>query len=215
MSFNLQTGFKDDTDGDVIIRLRHLAVIFDGLDAYKTELPPWIPGGKQFREHADKLEEVVNLPGSDKAKEEERIAVREKSVRTVNLAVQYVTMYSEHHNDPSLLENLGLEVKHRNYSRDPRLPEKVERLIVKDDLENPGAIMVQVNNGFGKKGSLEFQITDGDPANEASWRTVDHYFTCKFDVKGLEPVKRYHVRARFKTAAGNGAWSDVANIVVS
>lgn len=215
MSFNLQTGFKTDTDGDLIVRLRHMAVIFDGLDAYKTEIPPWIPGGKQFREHADRLEEVVNLPGSDKTKEEERIAVRERSVRTVNLAVQYVTMYSEHHNDPTLLEKLGLEVKQRNYSRDRKLPGKVEKFIVKDDSENTGAIVIHLNNGFGTKGSAELQITEGDPTDEASWRTVDHYFTCKIVVKGLEPVKRYHLRARFKNPAGSGPWSDVANVVVT
>lgn len=213
--YNLQTGFKNDTDGDLIIRLRHLAAIFDGLNAYKTELPPWIPGGKQFREHADQLEEVVNLPGSDKAKEEERIAVREKSVRTVNLAVQYVTMYCEHNNDPSILENLGLEVKHRSRSRDRKLPGKVEKFVAKDDSENTGAIIIYVNNGFGTKGSVELQITDGDPTDEVSWRTVDHYFTCRIEVKGLEPVKRYHLRVRFKNPAGNGPWSDVANVVVT
>ena len=214
MTFILETSFKDDTDGDVIVKLRHMATLFDSHDAYKTDLPPWIPGGRQFREYADRLEQLVNLPASDKTRDDEKIAVREKSVKTVNLAVQYVTMYSEHLNDPTLLENLGLQVKHRNYSRDPRLPGKVERFLVKDS-EDTGAIEVQVNNGFDKKGSLELQIAEGDPANEASWRTIDHYFTCRIKVKGLEPVKRYYLRARFKTAAGNGPWSDVANVVVS
>lgn len=215
MSYTLQMSFKDDTDGDLIIRLRHMASLFDNLAAYKVEIPPWIPGGKQFREHADRLEEVVNLPGSDKTKDEERMAVREKSVRTVNYAVQYVTMYSDHHNDPTLLENLGLEVRQRSYSRDRKLPGKVDKFNVKDDSENTGAIIVHVNNGIGKKGSIELQITEGDPADEASWRTIDYYFTCKIDVKGLEPVKRYHLRARFKNAAGNGPWSDVAKVVVT
>ncbi len=215
MNFILQTSFKDDTDGDLIVRVRHMANILDNLDAYKTELPPWIPGGKQFREHADRLEEVVNLPGSVKTKEEERIAVREETVKTVNFAVQYITMYSTHINDPSLLENLGLEVKHKTYSRNRKLPGKVEKLIAKDDAEKSGAIVIQVNNGIGKKGSVELQITEGDPTDEASWRIVDYYFTCKFHVEGLEPVRRYHLRARFKNSEGNGPWSDVATVVVS
>lgn len=215
MESPLETNLKDLSHGDYALKLKYLANLFDNHRAYQgTNLPPWIHGGQHLREHADLIIEAIEAAEQDKSKEEEILAAREKSDRSLNFAVQYVTMYSDHHNDPTCLGGLGLEYKHKIYNKEKRLPEQPTKLIAKNE-EGAGDVVLFTNNGFGQKGSIEVQINDGDPADEASWRTWDHYFNCKIEIKGLEQVKKYYFRVRFKNSAGYGPWSKVVALVVN
>ena len=210
-----ETNFKELSDGDFILKLKSLGILFDVHPAYQTSVPVWVPGGGHFRRHADNLEQAVAAAATDKSKDEERIGIREQGAKAINFASSYVAMYAAHHQDPGALLNLGLELKHKTYNRDAskKLPLKPTKFSAKDD-EGVGNMVAFVNNGFGK-GSVQLQITDQEPQDEASWRTVGHFYKCRMEVKGLEPVKRYYLRARFRNAAGNGPWSDVISLVVT
>lgn len=214
MESPLETNLRSLSDGDFLLKLRYVAGVFDSHPAYQTGLPEWIHGAQQLRQHADLMNEAIEVATKDKSKEAEIAAAREKCARSLNFAVQYVTMFADHKNDLSLLENLGLEFKHKNYTKERKLPEKPIKLIVKNE-EGVGDIIIFTNSGFGLKGGVEVQINDGNPAEESSWRTYDYYFSCRIEIKGLEPVKKYYFRVRFKNGAGYGPWSEPVSLVVN
>ena len=213
MSLSLDTNFKFLSDGDFILKLNSLADVCDGHPAYKGGVPECIPGGPQFRECAEQLTHAVAAAERDKAKEGEKVAVRAKGERKITHAAQFLVMYSYHNDDPTLLHNVGLELKHKAHSSGSKaLPKKPSKFRVTNGKVS-GGIVALSNNGFGK-GSIELQITDGDPTDEARWRTLDFFYGCKMEVNGLEPVKKYHFRSRFRNAAGYGPWSEIVVLVV-
>lgn len=198
------------------MKLRYVAGVFDSHPAYQihTGLPAWIHGAQQLREHADLMNEAIEAANRDKCKEVEIALAREKCARSLNFAVQYVTMFADHQNDPPLLQNLGLEFKHKIYAKEKKLPEMPTKLVAKNE-EGPGDVIVITNNGFGQKGSIDLQINEKDPTDESSWRTLDHYFNCRIEIKALEPIKKYYFRVRFRNSVGYGPWSKVVGLVVN
>lgn len=214
MDSPLETNLKWLSDGDFVLKLRYVAGVFDSHPAYQIGLPAWIHGAQQLREHADLMNEAIEAANRDKSKEVEIAAAREKCARSLNFAVQYVTMFADHQKDPKLLENLGLEFKHKIYAKEKKLPEMPTKLVVRNE-KGVGDIVIFTNSGFGQKGGTEVQINERNPADEVSWKTYDHYFKCKIEIKGLEPVKKYYFRVRFKNGAGYGPWSEVVSLVVN
>lgn len=211
---DLAISFKGLSDGDFILKLRHLAPLFESHPAYRHDgLPPWIHGGPHFREHADLMTEALEVAANDKTLEPAVAAARERAVKSIQYAVQYVVMYSDHQQDPTPMGTLGLEFKQKAYGKNKNVPGKPTKYSVKNGKDS-GDIIIQINNGFGSKGSVEVQMTTGDPADEGSWRLLGHYLKCKIEVSGLEPVKKYYFRARFQNTAGYGPWSDVVVLVV-
>lgn len=214
MESPLETNLKSLSDGDFLLKLRYVAGVFESHPAYQTGLPVWIHGAQQLREHADVMNQAIEAATRDKNREAEIAVARGKCAKSLKFAVQYVAMFADHQNDPSLLENLGLEFKQKTYTKEKKLPEKPNKLVVRNE-EGIGDIILFTNNGCGQKGRVEVQINDGNPTDESSWKTYDHYFTCKIEIKGLEPVKKYYFRVRFKNGAGYGPWSEVVSLVVN
>jgi hypothetical protein len=214
MESPLETNLKNLTDGDFLLKLRYVAGVFDSHPAYQIGLPEWIYGAQQLREHADLMNQAIEAATKDKSKEAEIAVARDKCARSLHYAVQYVAMFANHRNDPSLLENLGLEFKHKIYAKEKKLPEMPTKLVAKNE-EGAGDVLVITNNGIGQKGSIELQINDKEPADESSWKTLDTYFNCRMEIKALEPIRKYYFRVRFRNAVGYGPWSKVVGLVVN
>lgn len=205
---------KELSDGDLALVADTMADDLDEHPAYKDKNnPPCIPGPPKFREHAVALKRISAAAKQDGSKEGERQLVRENTVQDITFASQFVVMFSAHEKDPSLLEKLGLETRHRSYNREPlRKPEKPSKFIVKHTGVS-GNIYASINSWEGK-GSVELQISDGDPADEDSWRTLNIFHSCRMRVDGLEPARKCHFRARIRNDVGTGPWSEVVELII-
>lgn len=206
---------NDLSHGDLILRTRDFARYCEEHRAFKEGAPPCVPGPAHYRELADSLTSAVQGGAGDTQKEAEAQAIRERIVRSMTFTAQFIVMFSDHHNDPGLLK-IGFEMKTRPpYKKVARtvLPPRPSKFTVTDDKE-PGTIYVTVGNR-PRNGSVEVQVTDGSPADEASFWRLGNFYECRFKAKGLQSVKKYHVRCRFDTPAGPGPWSEIIAVVVS
>jgi len=206
---------KDLSDGDLALQLEMSADIFEDHQAYKgKDLPPWIIGAADLRAYAVELKHASAAAKQEEGKVSPRlIAAREKGIQGLMFAYQYVVMFSAHENDPTLLDNIGLETRHRSYSKEPiREPEKLSKFIVKHTGVS-GSINASVANWEGK-GSVELQICERNPADEASWRTLNIFHSCRMRVDGLEAAKRCYFRVRLRNDAGTGPWSEVFELII-
>lgn len=212
-----ETYLVDLGDGDFILRMRHFADKIESHAAYRGPPPDWVPGAGRIRGDADQLSVLVAAVAEDKQREPERAACRLRGSRDMTFATQWIVMFADHHNDPSLLENLGLELKQRSYTHrtdaSTRLPGRPGKLSVKNIERKSGSIAVIVSKWQGK-GSVELWYCDTDPKDEAAWRKLKTSYDCRFHQDGLEPVKKYHFKARYDSPAGPGPWSDVVTLVV-
>lgn len=216
----LDTNLKSLTDGDFVIVLKDVGKAIQGHAAFQGELPEWIPNWKKLFDHSDLLAEAISKTNRDKSNEADKIAQRKRAQQAINFTVQYLTMYSVHHNDPSALENIGLAIKHKSYNRDARraAPGKLEKLEiyeVKDDKGEETDRLLIVVGKLPERGSVELQYTD-NPDDPSSWQTAYHLYEARsYMAKGnLERVKKYYFRGRYCTAGGVGEWSKVLKHVV-
>jgi len=207
---------RDLSDGDLALQLEIMADILEDHRAYKgQDLPPCIPGPPNFREHSVELKHASAAAQLDENAEPGRIAaVRENSIQDLTFSIQYVVMFSTHEKDPTLLDKLGLETRHRSFTKETlRVPDKPTKFSVKHNTGSSGSVNASTNSWEGK-GSVELQICEGDPADEASWRTLNIFHSCRMRVDGLEPARRCYFRARLRNDAGNGPWSDVVGLII-
>jgi len=205
---------SDMSDGDVILTFKDFAGRCERHPAFRDGFPVCVPGPEHYTDLAESLTQIVMAGHQDKNTEQQKLAIRERGVRSMTFTTQYIVMFSDHHNDPSLLNDLGLELMRRtSYKKMRQAPPVPSRLQVKD-LPEPGAISVSVSNR-PSKGSVEVQVNEVSPTSEESWRRLGNYYQCRFTARGLDSVKKYYVRVRFDTSAGPGPWSEVVTVVVS
>lgn len=209
----LDVNYKDLSNGDFILKLEQLANTLDPHPAFKDP-PPWVSGPIQFRQYAQAMRVAASAAEQDEATAAEQEAARANAQKALYFSAQFLVMFADHHQAPDMLQIVGVAQKTRGGSRDMKksLPSKPTKFSA--TAEKSGVVLVLVNHGF-EKGGIEVQICAGDPTTEASWRTYDHYYACRFEIKGLESVKKYYLRVRFKNAAGAGPWSDVETVVVN
>lgn len=200
--------------GDVIFKFRDFADRWERHAACQGA-PDCVPRPSLFRELADQLSKALADEVDNKEMDDLITELREKGRRAMIFAGQFTVMFSDHHRDPNLLNGLGLDIKTRTYHKADHaaLPPVVSKFTV-EDLRESGAILVKVS-GRPRIGSVEVQVTEGSPLDESSWKRVGNFYESRFEVKGLEPVRKYYVRTRFDAPAGPGPWSQILTIVVS
>ena len=215
MSERFHIDFSDRSDGDLILTFRDFAVRCERHPAFRNGYPECVPGPPRYVNFAESLTQLVMTGPQDKNTEQQKLAIREMGARCMTFTAQYVVMFSHHHNDPSLLNDLGLElVRRATYKKERQAPPAPSKFQVKDLPEEPGAISVSVSNR-PSKGSIEVQVNEVSPTSDESWRRLGNYYECRFTARGLGSVKKYWVRARFDTSSGPGPWSEVIAVVVS
>ena len=205
---------KDLSDGDLALEFETMADLMEEHLAFKDQnLSPCIPGPAQIRAHALEIKQTSTAAKLDTTKEPERLAAREKAVQSAKFSCQYVVMFSTHANDPSLLDNVGVErVRKATRSTAVKIPDKFKKFTVTHGKES-GTVKVYVNSWEGK-GSVEVQICYGDPSLQESWQTSKLFHSCHFTMKGLEPARRTYFRVRLLNDAGVGPWSDVVELII-
>ena len=204
---------RDEGDGDLAFQLETTAGLLDDHPAYRNQNhPPWVVGPTHLRECAVELKQASVAAKHDNSKEPERLLARDNAIQSLTFTGQFVFMFSVHAKDPTVLE-IGLDLRHRSFTKDPPTrPEKPSKFTVKHTGVS-GCIYASINAWEGK-GSVELQICEGDPADEAAWRILDIFHSCRMRASGLEPASKCHFRARIQNDAGKGPWSEVVDLII-
>ena len=202
------------SDGDVILAFKDFASHCERHPAFKSGFPSCVPGPPLYYDLAESMTQIVMGGPQDKIAEQQKQEIRYRGARSMTFTSQYIVMFADHHNAPSMVNELGLELVRRPaYKKGRQIPPMPSKFQVKD-AEEPGAIHISVSNR-PSKGSVEVQVNEVSPSSQESWRRLGNYYECRFISRGLDSVKRYYVRVRFETSAGPGPWSEVLTIVVS
>lgn len=208
------TGLRDLSDGDLALCGETLADHLEEHPAYKgQDVVICIPGPVVLREHSQQVKQASNAARQDPSKEPLRLAARDRMIQSIKFSCQYVVMYATHTNDPSLLDGIPVNRTHKApRTTTVKLPKKFDKFRVSHG-DKSGAVKAYVNSWEGK-GSVDTQVSYGDPASEESWQALKMSHYCHFAVEGLEPARRAYFRARLMNDAGIGPWSEVVELII-
>jgi len=202
----LDTNFNEYSDGEFIILQRQFAGKLE-VNPLSNSLPEPIPGPQRHLEYADQLTREYDAFGKSGGK----LPTRPEAEEAIKVTATYFCMVAWSRKDPSVIENLGLEQKTRNYSKHlDEVPAPPGLMVLKNDKKR---VWITIP-GLPRKAHIELQINEVNPADESAWRLFDTLFISRNELKGLTRVKEYWFRARFHTAAGVSAWSEVVCHVV-
>ncbi|ACH39967.1 hypothetical protein Gbem_2964 [Citrifermentans bemidjiense Bem] len=211
--FDIQ-GLKDLGDGDLALQGENIADLMEDHEAFKDQtIPSCIPGPTRIREDAQQVKQTSTAARLDPSKEPERRAAREKMIQSIKFSCQYVVMYSEHTDNPGLLDTIGVDRAHRAPRNSAiKAPTSFYKFTVTHG-KKPGSIKVHVSSWEGK-GSVDMQICFGNPGLEESWQPLKIAHHCNFTVEGLETARRAYFRARLLKDAGVGPWSETVELII-
>jgi len=211
----LDTNYSGLSTGDFIMRMVTVAEKMEGHACFPDDCPEYVTRQEKLLKLADRLRVLDDaVAGGDTQKAAEKKALRAESEQCLIFNAQHIVMLSMHRKDPQLLLNAGYDLKQKSYNRKAEnvLPNMPAKFFVKNGKVS-GSILATVNRAQNV-GSIELQVTDGDPLDESSWKTMPMFYHCRMEVTGLEPVKKYHFRTRYHNSGGFGPWSLVVALVV-
>jgi len=199
---------------DLILTVSNIADHLESHPAFQNA-PEHVPGPPKLRQQVDDLTKVAHAIANGETHRKQELKDLQVGVeRSVKFAAQHVVMVSIYKNDPTFLQNTGLEPKQRNYTRhfDQNVPAQPIGLDVKHS-GTSGTVIVTVKSASDVV-TRELQVALGEPSLETSWRTVGFYGKCKIVVSGLEPATRCHFRIRGVNDAGAGPWSATVALII-
>lgn len=182
---------------------------------YQEAGPPTVPDGHELKETGISYNALnTAVKAGDNSKKAEREALREKTVQQLVLALTWAAMRSVRENKPSLVANLGVELKKKGQSRSSIHP-LVGAPKDPDVKHGPksGTVLLNVTKVPGAVTYI-VQACQGDPSREESWSHEWQFIKCKGnEVTGLEPGKTYYFRVRCLGHAGHGPWSSIVSLM--
>ncbi len=213
------TNLNELSINDFIALLLTVADKTDLHPALKEGLPEYFSGGEKLREMAGNLRQLRDAAatGNREAKAE-KMAAWEAGKLAVAMNAQHLTMLSLHRKDPSLLNNIGLELKQRQQGGKSSVNVLAETPVVTaKHVQGPsgpvsGSIVVVISRAKNTI-PFEMQMTD-DPSNESSWSSQGIHQKSRIEYHELEPAKRLYFRVRYHVDGKTSQWSPTANIIV-
>jgi hypothetical protein len=195
----------------------YLGGIGDALEVHAgyQNLPEEVPNAGKFRDLARRLTEAVKAAQyGDRLKKAELDAIRvEGEEATIALANWAVIRYLVN-KDSSLLANLGIAPKKAVVKNSNQVSVTAPQKVSAARGKLQGSVVLKASQMKGCA-SLEVQFCQGDPLQEASWSTGEHFPHCShMELKGLEPGKIYHFRVRYLGNDGHGPWSAIVSLMV-
>ena len=210
----LETSLTGLSASDAILKVKNVAAHL-GVHAAFEDAPEHVPGPVKLLQFTDEMTTLVHAiaDGASHRKQELK-DLQANMERAVTLAAQHVIMVSIYRDDPTLLQNTGLELKQRNYTRhsDLKIPGQPAKFNAKHGRVSK-TVMITVQSDSDVV-SRELQVCDGDPSLESSWRLVGFYGKCKIEVTGLVPASTCHFRIRGINDAGAGPWSATVTLII-
>ena len=210
----LESNFSELSINDFIVKMLYLADKAEHHLAFQGDTPEYVSKAPQIRVMADALGKARDAAsGGDKDNSAEKKRQWAAAKLALSMNASHVTMLSLAKNDASLLANSGYEAKQKAVNKAVNLLDLAPEVFAKH-AGATGALIVLVKRAKANA-SIELQSTEQDPALEASWSgTLGIHTKSRIEMKGLEPARRIHLRARYHEEGNAGPWSAPITIIV-
>ena len=212
----LNSDFDDESVNDLIVLVRHMAVKAETHLAFQGETSEYVSKAPDLNKIADGLELGRDAAsGGDKGKVEalKNLVANAKLVLAMN--ANHITMLSLKRNDRSVLEDAGFEFKQKVAATKTvvNLLDLTPDVFAKHLVNVSGGIIIMMKRAKSTA-TCELQITYDDPTVEASWIGKGMYSLSRVEMRGLEPVRKIHIRARYHENGAVGRWCTPVPIVI-
>jgi hypothetical protein len=210
----LETNFTGLSINDFIVKLHHIADRLETHPAFKDEQPEYVTKSPRLRQMADELGKACDAAaGGDRDRSAEKKALLAAGQLGLSMNANHIVMLSLARNDPGILANCGYELKQRSGSKQvSNLLDLSPEVFAKHG--SVSGVVIVLAKRKKSTASVELQMTDQDPTVETSWSSQGMYTKSRIELKGLEPTKRLHLRARYHEDGSAGRWSSPASIIV-
>jgi len=210
----LVTNLRGLSPHEFIFKVENFA---DKLEAHSVfnQCPEYVPGFARLRELTAQYKvALVAAEKGGKDRNAQKNEAREETQQGVEIQGQHMVMVALHRKDMSLLDGVGLDLKHRSYAKstggwNPGAPLK---FTVSRGPET-GTVIVTVSKINGAP-SIELQATTGDPADESSYYDMGIFAQFRIKLENLETLKKHHFRGRYHRGTVVGPWSQIESVVV-
>ena len=214
----LEANLAGHSINDLIVTIDHMADKAETHIAFQGEVPDYVSKAPRLREISSAIGQARDAAaGGDRnanADKKEKIAA---GLLAVNMNAQHIVMLSLARNDPSILLNAGYEPKQQKTSGKAAttlsLLDLVPEVYVKHMINVSGGVVIMVKRDK-QHASIELQMTDQDPNLEASWGGLGMFDKSRIELRGQEPARKIHLRARYHEDGATGRWSSVVSIIV-
>jgi hypothetical protein len=163
------TNFGGYRDGEFIILQRQFGEKVE-IHPMSKFLPEHVPGAKQHIEYAEQLTKEYDAFGKTGGK----LPTRQEAEEAIKVTATYFCIIAWATKNPGVLENLGLELKTRTYTRhNEGVPAAPKQITIK----NEGKKVFITIPGMPRNSHIELQINESDPTDESAWRLFEILFT--------------------------------------
>lgn len=209
----LETNFTGSIN-DFIAKMQYIADKIEFHEAFKMEVPEYVTKSPKLRQMAEELGKARDAAaGGDRDRTAEKKALLAAGQLALAMNAHHIGMLSLARNDQGMLANCGYELKQRGSSKQlPNLLDLFPEVFVKHGSAS-GVVVVMVKR-IKSTANIELRMTDQDPTVEASWGSKGMHTKSRIELKGLEPAKRVHFRARYHEDGNAGPWSSAVSIIV-
>jgi len=210
----LEANFNDLSINDFIVQMQYAADKQEKHPAFQGDPPEYVTIASRLREMATELGQARDAAaGGDRNKIAEKNALWTAGKMALSVNAHHIVLLSLHRNDPSLLLDSGYEHKQKNNGKAAaNLLDLTPDVFAKHGTVS-GCLSVLAKR-HSRVANIELQITDQDPTVESSWNSLGMYTKSRIEVRGLEPAKRIHFRARYHVEGSAGKWSSTVSIIV-
>jgi hypothetical protein len=182
---------------------------------YQGPFPENIAHPQAVKTQATEFIGVSNAAESgDRNQKALRDALRPKAVSNTMVLLQWAAMRSVSENDPSLISNLGVDLKKK-----PSIRSSSQSVVAApaEPKAKHGAVTGDVDLAVAKVPNAILYVVYaclGDPSVEESWFQVAESNRCRMVIKGLQEGKAYYFRVKCRGPAGYGPWSSAVRLMV-
>ena len=210
----LVTNLRGLSPTEFIFKVENFTDILEAHSVY-NQCPEHVPGFAKLRELTVQYKvALVAAENGGKDRNAQKNDVREEIQQGIEIQGHHMVMVAIHRKDMSLLDGVGLDLKHRSYAKNtdswnPRIP--LEFTVARGP--ETGTVIVTVSKIKGAP-SIDLQETTGDPADESSYNDMGVFAQFRFKVENLETLKKHHFRGRYHRGTVAGPWSQIQSVVV-
>jgi hypothetical protein len=213
MQAKLITTFSALSEADFLAKS---GAIVNGLRINKSFPEPWLP---QVDTHklleADYLvyQTALNAASTgDRIKAQDRDRAREVLTARLQKLAPYLEVVAD--GDVNKLMSTGYDLRREGGGGSTaKVLDAPNGFTAKHGMLS-GSVLLHAVRLIGAK-SYEAQHNEGDPRDESTWQHAGTFSGCnKIEIGSLTPGKSYWFRLRAINAAGPGAWTDPASLMV-
>jgi hypothetical protein len=181
-----------------------------------TTMPDWVPAWKQFRDHAEKLDQTDKAAANKdillmKARDDEHKA----ALDSIEANASYIVVRVKCEKDDNLYQGTGYDLREKT-KRAPNRIHTVSQLPLKVTAKrgtSPGSVILYVE-ADPAAGVYQVRICKGHPTGEDSYSDYGNFTKARIPIENLEQASWYYFIVRSIGNNEASPWSIPVSIIV-